>query len=309
MADPFPIHPTYTGIALAYKNEETIADEVLPVVTPVSSEKFTYNEYPIDQALTVPETRMGRRSEANTIEVTAEEKTSRTVDDGLSDLVPNSDIDTAPEGYDPMAHATEVVTDLMVLAREVRVSNLTFNPATYPVGNKVQLAGDDQWSDPDSDPFLAMWNALEIPLLRPNIGVLGGPVWTKLAVHPKVIEGVYGKASTIGKARLADLAEALEIPKLIVGKARVNVAKKGQAVNLQRAWGKHAAFLHINKLANNERGMTFGMTVPYGPRRAVRIIPEPKIGRGGSQRVQVEDSCKELITAANLGYFFQDAVA
>jgi hypothetical protein len=309
-ATPFPIDETRTGIALAYKNEEMIADQVLPVVTPVPKKEFTYLNYPIAEGLTVPDTKMGRRSEANTISLSATETPSATDDYALSDLVPNDDVDNAPEGYDPLNHATETVTDLMILDREIRVAGLVFNAATYGAGNKAQLSGTSQWSDfANSDPFRAMWDALDIPTVRPNLGTFGQATWNKLAIHPKVIAGVYGSASTRGKVLLADLAEALEIPKLIVGKARVNTAKRGQAAVLNRAWGKHAAFLHVNPLANNQRGMTFGMTVPKGRLRQVRIIDEPKIGVGGSQRVQVESQVKELIAAADCGYFFQDAVA
>lgn len=310
MADtPFPIDPVRTGISLAYRNEEMIADVVLPVATPVARKEFTYLEFPIGEQLTIPDTKMGRRSEANTIELSATEQSSKVGDYALSDLVPNDDVTNAPEGYDPLNHATEVVTDLMMLDREVRTAGLVFNAGTYGAANKVQLAGATQYSHPDADPFQSIWDALDIPLMRPNLVVFGQQVWNKAATHPKLIAKLYGSASTRGKARLADLAEELEVARIIVGKARVNTAKKGQDVALSRAWGKHVALLHVNPLANNERGMTFGMTVPKGTRRAVRIIPEPKIGIGGSQRVQVEDQVKELITAANCGYFIQDAVA
>lgn len=309
MPAPFPIHPTYTGIAIAYRNEEMIADQVLPYATPVGSELFNYFEYPVEEGLTLPDTAMGRRSSANTIEVTAVEKQSRTIDHALSDLIPNADLDNAPQGYDPRAHAAETVTGLMTLRREVDVAGLVFNAATYPSGYKAQLSGTGQWSHASADPFQAMWDALDVPLMRPNRGVFGRSVWNKIATHPAVIAKLYGAASTVGKARRADLAEALEIKDILVGAARVNTAKKGQTATLARAWGKHAAFLHIDPLANNERGMTFGMTVPFGERWAVREIDEPKIGIGGSKRIQVESRRKELIVASNCGYFFEDAVA
>lgn len=309
MADaPFPIHPTYTGIAIAYRNAELIADQALPRATPVATREFRYNQFPVEEVLTVPDTRMNRRSEANTIELTATEVAGKVSDYALSDLVPNQDITDAPAGYDPMAHATEYVADIMSLDREVRVANLLFGAGTYPAGYKTQLAGTSQWSHADADPFQAQWDALDIPLIRPNTIIYGQATWNKIATHPKLISKLYGSASTRGKARLQDLAEELEVERILVGKARVNTARKGQAANLQRTWGKHAAMLYINPLANNERGMTFGMTVPKGA-RATRIIPEPKIGIGGSQRVQVEEQLSEHIVAANCGYFFQDAVA
>ncbi len=310
MADaPFPVHPTYTGIALAYQNEEMIADQVLPLATPVGTSEFRYNYFPPEEQLTVPDTAIGRRSTANTIELTAQELSANTADYALSDLVPNKDIANAPPGYDPLAHATEVVTELLVLAREVRVAALVQDPNTYLVGQKVQLAGAAQFSDAGSDPFQVIYEALDVPLIRPNTMALGRSVWTKLATHPKVISKLYGAGSTRGKARLADLAEELEISKILVGSARVNIAKKNQAANLQRAWGKHISLLHLSPLANNDRGMTFGMTVPLGQRRVTRVIPEPKIGIGGSQRPQVEEQLKELIVAPALGYLIQDAVA
>lgn len=308
MADLFPIHPTYTGISIAFKNAELIADQVLPLATPVGTKEFRYNVFPIDEATRVPETRMGRRSEANVIELTATETPAKVEDYALSDIVPNDDITNAPAGYDPMAHATETVTDLLSLGREVRVANLVFAPATYPVGNKVTLAGVTQWSDPASDPFQDMWDALELPVMRPNTIVFGQPVWNKVATHPKLITKLYGVGSQRGKARLADLAEELEIGKIIVGRARVNTAAKGQLAALQRAWGKAAAMLYINPLANNERGMTFGMTVPKGA-RATRVIPQPLMGIGGSQKVQVEEQLKEVIAASSCGYLFDAAVA
>lgn len=309
MADtPFPIHPTYTGISIAYSNEELIADQVLPPATPVATREFRYNVYPTEEMLTVPDTAMTRRSEAYTIELTVTEAAGKVSDYALSDLVPNSDIATAPPGYDPQAHATEYVTSLMALDREVRVANKVFAAASYPAANKVQLAGASQWSHVDADPFQAMWDALDIPLMRPNLITMGQPVWNKLATNAKLIAKLYGVASSRGKARLADLAEELEVPRIIIGRARVNTARKGQAAVLSRAWGKHCSMTYIDKLANNERGMTFGMTVPLGA-RATRVIPEPKIGIGGSQRVQVEEQLAEVIVAGSCGYFFQDAVA
>jgi hypothetical protein len=309
---PYPIDPVRTGIAMAYQNEEMIADLVLPVTTPVRRAEFTYNKYPIAQALTVPDTRMGRRSEANTIQLSAERVSAETEDFGLSDLVPNTDTENdedAVDNYDPLNHATETVTEMIVLDRELRVAGLVFNAATYDADKKVQLSGSDQFSHPDSDPFPILWDMVHRPLIKPTLGVFGDDVWQDLAINKKLVASVYGAASTSGVVLIEDLAKRLQVRKLVVGQARVNSAKPGQDAVLARAWGKHVAFLGQNKLANNQRGMSFGYTVPQGPLRQTRIIDEPKIGRGGSQRVQVECALKELITASSCGSFIQDATA
>lgn len=308
-ASPYPVDPVRTGISLAYVNEDMIADEVLPVATPVAKTEFTYNRYPIAQGLTVPDTRMGRRSEANTIEVNAEKVPASTEDFALSDLVPNKDIDEAADSdYDPLNHATETVTDLLILDREVRTSGLVFNAASYDVGRKIQLAGGDQMHNDDVDVFNLLWQYSRKTLKKSNIGVFGAGVWNQLAIHPKLLASVYGSASTTGVVLVEDLARRLNLKKILIGEAQVNIAKPNQPEVLAPAWGNHIAFLHVNQLANNQRGMTFGMTVPRGKRYATRIIDEPKIGLGGSQRPQVETSVKELICASSCGAFIQDAV-
>lgn len=319
MARPYPIHPAYTGITAAYTNEEMIADQVLPYATPVGNETFNYYTYPIGQSLTVGDTRIGRRSEANTIDVKADEVQSKTIPHALSDLVAQSDIDNAPEGYDPQAHAAETVTDLMVLRRELDVSGVVFNAATYAPANKVDLTGGDQFDEDTTDVFDILWEACGKTLMRPNLGVIGETTWRKMATNTKLIAKLYGSASTRGKARLEDLAAELEMQRLIVGRARVNTAQNGQPVALGRAWGPHMSLHYVNPLANNERGLTFGMTVPRGvtgdgrsstgARRRVRVIDEPKIGINGSQKVQVEEERKELIVSADCGYFIGNAVS
>lgn len=315
---PYPIHPTYTGITAAYTNEAMIADAILPFCTPVGTELFQWFEYPIGQSLTVRDTRIGRRSEANTIDVQATEREAKTIPHALSDLVPQSDIDNAPEGYDPRGHAAETVTDLMVLRRELDVAGTVFNAATYAASNKVDLTGGDQFDEDTTDVFDMLWEACGVTLMRPNVLTLGETTWRKMATNPKLIAKLYGAASTRGKARKEDLATELEIGRVIIGSARVNSAELGQPVNLSRAWGPHAALLYVNPLANNQRGLTFGMTVPRavtgdaksasGGRWRAREIPEPKVGINGSMRIQVESERKELIVSADCGYYFANAV-
>lgn len=320
MNRPFPIHPTYTGITAAYQNADMIADVVLPYASPVGTELFTWYEYPVGQSLTVRDTRIGRRSEANTIDVQATERESKTVPHALSDLVPQSDIDNAPDGYDPRGHAAETVTDLMTLRREIDVAGVVFAPATYAAANKVNLNGGDQFDEDTTDVFDMLWEARSKTLVKPNMLVLGETTWNKMATNPKLIAKLYGAASTRGLARREDLAAMLELRRgVVIGEARVNIAELGQPTSLGGAWGPHAALLHVNPLANNQRGLTFGMTVPRavagdarsssGGRWRTREIPEPKIGINGSSRIQVESERKELIVSADCGYLFENAVS
>ena len=104
------------------------------------------------------------------------------------------------------------------------------------------------------------------------------------------------------------LAQVLEVQRVVVGAGFVNTARKGQAVNNQRVWGKHAAFLYIDKEAAMAQQPCWGFTAQWGDKVATQI-PEPKMGIRGSERVRVAESVKEVVSAPALGYYFQNAVA
>ena len=83
-----------------------------------------------------------------------------------------------------------------------------------------------------------------------------------------------------------------------------------QPAVINRVWGKHCALTVKDPLAATPMAnrITFGFTVPYGT-RVSGSIPEPKMGLRGSQRVRVGEAVKELITAADVGYFLENVVA
>jgi len=308
---PFPVNPVLTGIALAYRNARLIADEVSPRV-PVGAESFKYFKMRPGDALTVPDTTVGRKSAPNEVEFGMEEVDSSTLDYGLDDVVPNKDVENAERipGYDPLGNAAMNLTDLILLDREIRVAAMTFGAGNYAAANKVQLAGTDQWSDfDDSDPIDDIVSGLESCIIRPNVAVLGLSVWSKLSRHPKILAGVGQLNTEGGIASRQRVAELFELEEIIVGQGWVNIAKPGQALSRARVWGKHCAFLVRDKLANlqNQRP-TFSLTAQWGS-RVSGTIPEPKIGLTGSQRVRVGERVRELTIASDLGYFVQDAVA
>jgi hypothetical protein len=304
---PFPIQPALTAIAIAYRNTRLIADDVLPRV-PVGAQEFKYLKHALAEGFTVPDTLVGRKSRPNQVEFSGTEETASTVDHGLDSPVPQADIDNAPTNYNPLGKATEFTTNLIMLDREVRTSNLVFANGTYPAANRTTLSGTSQWSDPASDPLAAITDALDSVVMRPNIGILGRRTSTLLRRHPKVVKAFHGNSGDEGMVPLEFLADLLELEAIFVGEARLNIARPGQPANLQRVWGPHAAFIYRDSLASAQSGTTFGMTGQWGGRIA-GTQTDPNIGLRGGQMVRVGESVKELITAPDLGYFFENAVA
>lgn len=315
MKFPFTPSPQYTAIALAYRNKTLIADQVLPRAT-VTAREFKWDKHTKSDLFTVPSTLVGRKGTPNEVEFTATEETSSVADYGLQFVVPREDVEAAAgkPGLDPVGRHTEGTTELILLDREKRVADLVFAAGTYPVGNKTALSGTDRWNDfANSDPVEDILAAFEGMLMRPNLAVFGSQVWYQLRRHPKVLASIYptgSNAVTGGIATLQQVQEVFELPNIVIGQAFINTSKPGQAATYARIWGKHAAFLHQNPLASltGGNGITFGATAEHLGRVAM-TREDPDIGLRGGIRGKVGETVKELVTAADCGYFFETAVA
>lgn len=304
---PFPITPELTAVALAYRNARLIADEVLPR-TPVGTQEFKYLKYALEDGFTIPDTKVGRKGRPNEVEFGATEATSATQDYGLDDVIPDNDIRNAPVNHDPVSRATEMLTDLVLLDREKRVSDLVFDAAQYATGNKITLSGTSQFNDfANSDPVKVIMDGLDACIMRPNVMTIGRAVYSVLVRNPKIVKAYHGNSGDTGIVPGSFLAELFELEAVYVGEAFLNTAKKGQTPTVSRVWGKHIALIYRDRLAGPQGGTTFGFTAEWGNRVSGQR-PED-VGLRGGVRVRVGESVKELLTANDLGYFIQNAIA
>jgi hypothetical protein len=309
MKRPLPVDARLTAIALAFRNPDVnlIGDMVLPRTD--TDAEFKWLRHDLAQGYTVPDTKVGRKSVPNEVEFTGAEVSDSVDDHGLDDLVPNSDINDDNQGVDPLGKATMYTTSLVQLSREVRVAAKVFNVASYVGGNQQTLAGASQWSDfVNSNPVDAILAALDVPVMRPNIGTFGQQTWTKLRQHPKVVQAFKGTDQGAGAVTRREFADFFELQEIYIGAGFINTAKKGQAVALSRCWGKHAAFTHRDRTAGPQNGMTYGFTAQASPLQTA-LIDAPSVGVEGSKRVRVYERVKEIVCAPELGYYFQNAIA
>lgn len=304
---PFPVTPELTAVAVAYKNQTLVADRVLPRV-PVSKEVFKYNEFPLEEGFTVPKTNVGRRGKVNEITFSSEEKEASTQDYALDDPIPYADIMNAMEGFDPEAHSVQYLTELLLLDREVRTANLVFDPTKYGAGQKETLAAGDKFSNAESNPIEIIEDSLNSAIMRPNKAVIGQNAYSKLRQHPKVVSAILGNSGTSGLVNAAQLADLFELDEIIVGRAWVNMAKKGKEASLQRTWGNHMLLFYQNTLAMpTNKLVTFGFTGQHG-NRVAGSQDDSNIGMRGGKRVRSGESLRELIVADKLAYLIEDVI-
>lgn len=304
---PFPINQSNLAVAVAFRNTALIADKVLPYNDSLTSEKFAYKVHDMAQGFTLPDTKVGRKSDPNTVSFKATEVAAMVEGYGLSDFIPQNDINTAPKDYDPLNRSIEGIMDLVLLDREKRVSDLVFNAANYAAGYKIDMnAGANKSFDEDgSDPIEVISSALDAMIMRANKMVIGRPVYTLLRQHPKMIAAVKGNTGG-GLLNAKDFADLFELEECIVGEAFINSNKPGQAMNSGRVWGKHIALIHQNP--NSANDTTFGFTARFKG-RIVEAQTIKKTGLTGGVEVWAGEKVKEVLCSPYLGYFIQNAIA
>jgi hypothetical protein len=314
MKTPFIIIPELVAIAVAYRQGNLIADQVLPYVS-VGSEEFRYKRFGLGDAFTAPETLVGRKGTPNQVDWSEQETPAFTQDHALDAPVPNKDYEAWERARargltgatDPMMRATRQVMELVMMRREKRAADLVFNAASYATGNKVAMASGSRFSDDAIKPQNIIGDALDTMIMRPNIAVFGRQAWTKTSRNPNLVKAAYGLGTEQGQVTKRLFAEMFELDDVLVGDGWINTAAKGQTPSVIRLWGKHCAFLHRNMNADTEFGITFGFTARYGD-RVGGVIEDPDMGMRGGKRVRAGEAVRELVTAGDLGYFFENCV-
>ncbi len=319
---PFIVDPILTAVAIGYNNTSAmrIADLVLPR-RDVGGERFKWTEYPIAEAFNQPDARVSRRGRVVQLEFTGTEQTSAVEDFALESPIPYSDVLSADDAraqgrsaFNPEMHATMMLMDTIQNLREARTAALVFNLNSYAAARRVTLSGTSQFSDfTNSDPITVIKAGIDATLvMRANTMVMGREVWSRLSSHPKIVNAVKGGTLTSGmvsRAEFVNLFSGEGIREVLVGDGWLNTAKPGQAVTLNRAWGKHIALIYKSELAQVEMGgVTFGLTADYGGPIAGRI-EDRDIGILGGVRIRAGERVKELIVARDVGYYIQNAVA
>ncbi len=313
---PFKVNPVLTAIVIGYRNQalSLIADKVLPRRTTAS--KFAWTKYNLADGFTVPDGRVGRRGKVARVEFTSEQVEDGTADFGWEDSIPVDDIRTAATQRaaglaveDPVARATTGLSDIKLLAREIRVAAKVFNASSYDPTLRAVLSGSSMFSDPTSDPIGVINDALDAMLVRANTFVFGQGGWSTFRRHPKVVKACRNSFSGEGMVTREEVAALFEVKDILVGESRVNSAAKGQAVNLARTWGNHLALLHVNPQGGVGEGAmpTFGFTADASAGGVALDFEDPDVGLYGGQTIRVGEQVKEVVAATGCGYFFQNA--
>lgn len=217
-----------------------------------------------------------------------------------------------PAMEDPRQRKTRVVTNLLLLNHEIRIFNKLSAAANFPAGNKVQLAGNDQWSSADAadqpvEDVEAGKHAIRQKLgIEANTLVLGASVWKALRNNPVIIERI--KYTKLGGPSLEDIAALFDVERVLVAKA---VKRSAAGVN-SFIFDKDAVLLYVQPGASTD-DLSFGKTFAWNKPGAVNgfqtVIGPNAPPSALSEELSVHWWHDEQIVCPEAGYLIEDAVA
>ncbi len=299
-----------TDFSVKYRNEEMIWPFILPIVK-VTKRSDKFMKYTKEDGFRLSDDRIGPKSMPNEVDWGATPDNYAVIDHALADWLPQETIDNADDPVQPEIDTVDFLNELEDVAQEKRASDLVFNATSYPVGNKVQLAGNDQWGGNSDDPIQDVLTAVEGCFKRANTIVFGADVWKVYRALPEVLDAVKSstryQGSPGGLASSDEVAGLFEVERVIVGRSRYISSKEGQAATFARLWGKHVAALHVVPKPTI-KSITFGVTFAEMLREIQRDF-DKKRGIKGAHFFKIAWNSIEKLICTDLGYFIEDAVA
>lgn len=303
-----------TNLAVMYRNREFIADLAMPVVTVAKkSDKFfkfkpetMFNVAAVD--MVGAESKPGRPAIA--LDTPG---TYSCIDRGLTDFISTDEEINADAPLSPRMDVTEILTNYLLLARELRVATVVFNSSNYGANHQA-LSGTAQWDQSTSDPVANIDSALRAPLVRPNTMVIGEEAYDALRSNPKLLQYVLSRAGTrSGPVPMRPdeqmIADAFRLDRVVVGTAIYNTAAEGASASYSRVWGKSCALIRVEDRPSPRRTATFGYSFRFGAMETSTFY-DGMPGRAGGTYIKVAHSDDdEIVGGSNVGYLYTTVVA
>lgn len=301
------VDPVLTQVAQGYTNAESIGMNLFPSV-PVGQRggkliSFGREDFALYATARAPgaNTRrinFGYSSGTYTLEQHA-----------LEGVVPFEDLEEADAvpGIDLASVALAKAQAVISLRLEYAQAVLATTAGNFPAGNKVTLAGVNQWSDytGTSDPASDIETGKEAIRAkvgrRPNTLVVGPTVWAKLRNHPKLTDRI----KYTGRDGLTQemVAQLFGVDRVLVGDMIYD-----NAGTFTDVWGKFAVLAYTVTGSLASRGTpTFGYTYRLNGYPLVEQAYEDRNAK--SWVYPITDEVAPVIASSTSGYLISAAVA
>lgn len=303
------IDPILTDLSIAYQNNVYIWENVFPIV-PTEEKSARYyvfdkSEWTRDEAQ--------RRAPGNSSEggdfplsddrYNCEERAYHT-------KLPDESADTVGEDIDLEEGKVNFVTEKIMLKAERDIADLVFDAGNWDTVENI-TDDEDRFDDyNNSDPVGVFEDNIDDVESKTgqmvNTMVLGSEVWRYLKHHPQILDRM--AVDNLRTATIDTLSAILEIDNILVGRARVNNAKRGADDNFERVWGKHCWLGHV---ADNPGPQipSAGYTFIWPREGQIRGVRRWRDEDTHSDKIEAFQSDDKKVTGSDLGAFIQNAIS
>lgn len=294
------INAYLSEVARGYSNNSFIAESLFPVINS-DLEKvdiFEFNK----EAFQVYDTERAIRAYSNVISPKGFKKHTTTLTE--HDLAYPIDYREEEEArkIKLQVHATNVVTQGLLLKLETQCAALAQDPTKYPATNKIALSGTSQFTHKDSDPVGVIDDAKDAISRQigqdPNTLVMGQEVWESLKRNES-LKGLIAN-STNKIVTLDLLKEFFEVENIVIGKAIYSNASD----QFERVWGNNIILAYVPKLnARTEYDPAFAYTIRK--KDALQIDEYEKEGNK-VRYIRATDIYTPFLVGAEAGYLISN---
>ena len=239
------IDQALTNISIGYKNDAYIADLIFKPVS-VNKRSDKYYVYGKERFRQVDD-RRAPGSEANEVNWRLSNDQYYAEGHALRHPISDEEVQNADDIFTLQSDATELLTDMILLNKEVDAASKLLNPDNFDSGLSVALS--TKWSDySNSNPIVDIEEAKQEVHkrsgLRVNTLVISEPVLSVLKVHPKLIEQV--KYTQLGVLTVDLIKTLFGVDQILVGSALKSTATNpGQSDVLNYIWGNSAVLAYV----------------------------------------------------------------
>lgn len=303
-----------TGVSngLFQGDEKYISEMILPTVS-VKQRSGKYGNYGNEHLRIVNTAHIGKGGYLEIDPITRASDTYFVEEHALKSVITAEDFDNVEQPYDERSDRTIGITSLLWLAKEKALADTLMDPAVITQG--ATLTGNAQYnnlthadSDPLGDGLTAKNTVRDAVGIKPNVIAMSDSVADTLRVHEQLLDKLGFKWNRPGGLSNVELAQALDVEKVLVGEAVYNNSKKGQSDNLTKIWAKDLIYLvTADKAKKYQKILGVEIRLKRGaPRKVFRIRQDEPID---SEKIIVQDHYDHLILNTECAYLLQDVIA
>lgn len=262
------IDKVLTQISLGFPNNGMVGDVLFPTVR-VRKQSDLYYEFGREHWLPEDEYRAPGTPaiEIPGLEVSTNPYFAREY--ALAIPVTDEERQNADSPLDPDRDGTELVTNKLMLRRELRIKDMATTAANYNANHTVTLAGTDQWSDlANSDPIgdvkAGIRQIHSALFVEPNVGIFPYEVMSILEDHPDFIQRI--QYSQVGVLTADLIAALMGLGKIVVPGLGYNSGVPGGTETLGYLWGKDVILAWVSSpgMKKPNFGYEFNWRYPSG---------------------------------------------